>query len=78
MQVVEKSSEGLSKVLSVTITVEDLNERLDAKIAEKMGGAPAIVGTCLAYGTDSPVIRRRWPELYTGPVDEADVPAAAE
>jgi trigger factor len=34
MQVVEKSSEGLSKVLEVTVTQQDLNERLDAKIAE--------------------------------------------
>jgi trigger factor len=34
MQVVEKSSEGLSHVLQVTVPAKDLNERLDAKIAE--------------------------------------------
>ncbi len=34
MQVVEKSSEGLSRVLEVTVPVADLNARLDAKIAE--------------------------------------------
>lgn len=34
MQVVEKSSEGLSRVLEVTIPAKDLTERLDAKIAE--------------------------------------------
>ena len=43
------------------------SDKFDAKIAEKMGGPTAIVGTCLAYGTDSPVIQRRWPHLYTGP-----------
>lgn len=34
MQVVEKSSEGLSKVLAVTVPVDELNAKLDAKIAE--------------------------------------------
>lgn len=33
---------------------------------------PALLGTCLAYATDSPVVRRRWPHLYTGaPAEEA-------
>jgi len=50
------------------------SDRLDVKIVEKMGGAPAILNTCLAYGTDSPVIKRRWPHLYTGP----DTQAAAD
>jgi hypothetical protein len=36
---------------------------------------PAILNTCIAYGTDSPVVRRLWPHLYTGPADAA-VPAA--
>jgi trigger factor len=34
MQVVEKSSEGLSHTLQVTVPAKDLNARLDAKIAE--------------------------------------------
>jgi trigger factor len=34
MEVVQKSSEGLSRVLTVTVPMKDLNERLDAKIAE--------------------------------------------
>jgi hypothetical protein len=46
------------------------SDKFDAKIAEKMGGPTSIVGTCLAYGTDSPVIQRRWPHLYTGPAQE--------
>ena len=43
------------------------SDRLDTRIAAKMGGAPAILNTCIAYGTDSPVVQRRWPQLYTGP-----------
>ncbi len=34
IQVVEKSAEGLSRVIAVTIPQDDLNARLDAKIAE--------------------------------------------
>lgn len=34
MQVVEKSTEGLSRVIAVTIPVAELNDKLDAKIAE--------------------------------------------
>ncbi|MBA3050942.1 trigger factor [Brevundimonas sp.] len=34
MQVVEKSSEGLSRVIAVTIPVAELNQKLDAKLKE--------------------------------------------
>jgi len=34
MQVVEKSSEGLSRVIAVTVPAAELNEKLDAKIKE--------------------------------------------
>jgi trigger factor len=34
LQIVEKSGEGLSRVYGVTVPVADLNERLDARIAE--------------------------------------------
>jgi len=34
MQIVEKSNEGLSRVFGVTVPVADLNEALDARIAE--------------------------------------------
>lgn len=48
------------------------SDQLDMRITIKMGGAPAILNTCVAYGTDSPVVQRRWPQLYTGPaVNEA-------
>jgi hypothetical protein len=42
------------------------SDRGDVRIAEKMGGPPVILNTCIAYGSDSPVVRRRWPHLYTG------------
>ena len=42
------------------------SDRLDMRITAKMGGAPAILNTCIAYGTESPVVQRRWPHLYTG------------
>jgi hypothetical protein len=29
--------------------------------------APALLNTCHAYASDSPVVRRRWPAFYTGP-----------
>jgi trigger factor len=34
MQVVEKSNEGLSRVIAVTIPVTELNTKLDAKLKE--------------------------------------------
>jgi Protein of unknown function (DUF2889) len=42
-------------------------EKLDARTTERLGGVPRILNTCVAYGTESPVVKRRWPELYTGP-----------
>jgi hypothetical protein len=56
------------------------SDRLDVRISAKMGGAPAILNTCIAYGTGSPVVQRRWPQLYTGPADDpvllsADTPS---
>jgi hypothetical protein len=53
-------------------------DSFEKKIAERMGGAPAIMGTCVAYGATSPVVKRRWPHLYTGPSDsEPDAPVEA-
>ena len=48
------------------------SDRLDMRITAKMGGAPAILNTCIAYATDSPVVQRRWPLLYTGEPASAD------
>jgi hypothetical protein len=44
---------------------------MDGKSDQK----PGILNTCIAYGTDSPVVRKLWPHLYTGPANE-DVSAA--
>ena len=51
------------------------SDKVDARITEKMGGAPKILNTCLAYSEAGPLVKRRWPHLYTGP-DRA--PAEAE
>ncbi len=51
------------------------NPKTDGHIDGKDAQKPAILNTCLAYGTDSPVVRRYWPQFYTGPADE-NVPAA--
>ena len=39
---------------------------------------PRLLNTCYAYASDSPVVRRRWPHLSTGPDAAAAVPAAGE
>lgn len=48
------------------------SDKVDAQITEKMGGAPKILNTCLAYSADGPLVRRRWPHLYTGAEAAAD------
>jgi len=45
----------------------DSDRLLDMRITMTMEGAPAILNTCIAYGSESPVVQRRWPHLYTGP-----------
>jgi hypothetical protein len=47
-------------------------EEAEHQTSERFGGPVGILNTCIAYGTDSPVVEQRWPELYTG------VKAAAE
>jgi hypothetical protein len=43
------------------------SDKLDARIAQRMlGGKSSIVNSCRAYASDGPIVRRRWPELYTG------------
>ncbi|MSO99630.1 MAG: DUF2889 domain-containing protein [Acetobacteraceae bacterium] len=42
------------------------SDNADARITEKMGGAPKVLNTCLAYADSGPLVRRRWPHLYTG------------
>ena len=55
------------------------SDKVDARITEKMGGAPKILNTCLAYSQDGPLVKRRWPQLYTGPDAVAeDLKAASD
>jgi len=43
------------------------SDALDKRITEKWGGGNKILNTCLAYDEKGPLVRRRWPHLYTGP-----------
>ena len=54
------------------------SDKVDAKITEKMGGAPTILNTCLAYSADGPLVKRRWPHLYLGPDADAQATAKAD
>ena len=38
----------------------------NAPNATETAGKPAMLGTCLAYAPDSPVVQRQWPAFYTG------------
>ena len=40
------------------------SDKVDARITEKMGGAPKILNTCLAYADTGPLVKRRWPHLH--------------
>ena len=53
------------------------SDQVDAQIMEKMGGAPKVLNTCLAYSADGPIVKRRWPHLYTGPDQAITEPATA-
>jgi hypothetical protein len=43
------------------------SDAFDTRITEKWGGGNKILNTCLAYDAKGPLVKRRWPELYTGP-----------
>lgn len=51
------------------------SDAMDKRVTEKWGGGNKILNTCLAYDEKGPLVKRRWPQLYTGP---DAVPAAAE
>jgi hypothetical protein len=40
---------------------------LPSRQANDAAAANRLVNTCHAYAADGPVVRRRWPELYSGP-----------
>jgi len=37
---------------------------------KRVGGAPALLNSCWSYRSDGPVVRRRWPEHFTGSRDD--------
>jgi hypothetical protein len=43
------------------------SDAFDKRITEKWGGGRKILNTCLAYDEKGPLVKRRWPHLYTGP-----------
>lgn len=49
-----------------TVAVQTLYAKR-SKRDEKRPEKPSLLKTCLAYATDSPVVARRWPHLFTGP-----------
>ncbi|MEA2742946.1 MAG: hypothetical protein QOG25_1317 [Acetobacteraceae bacterium] len=52
------------------------SDAFDTRITEKWGGGNKILNTCLAYDEKGPLVKRRWPHLYTGP--DAVTDAAAD
>ncbi|HEY3847265.1 MAG TPA: DUF2889 domain-containing protein [Acetobacteraceae bacterium] len=53
------------------------SDKLDARVGRKLlDGGASIVNSCRAYASDGEIVRRRWPELYTGAdaVDETAGP----
>ena len=38
--------------------------------ARRDGTRPRVIGTCLAWAADGPVVKRDWPEFYTGPQND--------
>jgi len=46
-------------------------DELDTRISEHFGGGERMLNTCLAYASDSPVVKRRWPHLFAGGDDMA-------
>jgi hypothetical protein len=47
-------------------------DTMDQRITEKWGGGNKILNTCLAYDSNGPLVKRRWPHLYTGPDEIED------
>jgi hypothetical protein len=51
------------------------SDALDTRITEIWGSGNKILNTCLAYDEKGPLVKRRWPHLYTGPSDANEVAA---
>lgn len=70
--------EVLAQVATVAYQTMNPSRRKKVKDAQQgdsskgPGGRPAIIGTCLAYAPDSPVVAKRWPHLAQQKADAAD------
>ena len=42
------------------------SDAVDTRITEKWGGGNKILNTCTAYDEKGPLVKRRWPHLYSG------------
>ena len=42
-------------------------QAVNAESTGERTARPPILGTCLAYAPDSPIVQRMWPDHYTGP-----------
>jgi hypothetical protein len=42
------------------------SDAFDKRIGDKWGGGNKILNICLAYDEKGPLVKRRWPHLYTG------------
>jgi len=42
------------------------SDAFDKRITEKWGGGNKMLNSCLAYDEKGPLVKRRWPQLYTG------------
>lgn len=51
------------------------SDAFDKRITERWGGGNKVLNSCLAYDEKGPLVRRRWPHLYTG-ADEVTEAAA--
>jgi hypothetical protein len=60
-----------------TVAVQTLYAVRSRRAEEERPEKPALLNTCFAYATDSPVVRRRWPHLYTGPEETTSPPTQA-
>ena len=47
-------------------TIQARRSRKDAS-EPSQDRAPALLNSCYAFASDSPVVQRRWPKFYTGP-----------
>lgn len=54
-----------------TVAIQTLYAVRSRREEEQRPEKPGLLNSCLAYATDSPVVRRRWPHLYTGPEESA-------